>query len=315
MNSEPHMQHQPPTPEIICDGLGFPEGPVALADGSVLLMEIEHGTVSRVSPDGRRSIVKEVGGGPNGAAIGPDGALYICNNGGMAFALVDGLKIPQGPSADHTHGWVQRLDLDSGELTVVVESAGGQPLIAPNDLVFDKSGGFWFTDHGSRTEHGMRFGALCYMPSRAGGCDAIRVRDGLMSPNGVGLSPDGLTLYVADTWTGRLLSFEVAGPGRVAEPPPFHPGNIVATLPGFQLLDSLAVEADGHVCVGTLVNGGITIFSPSGDTEHVALPDMLVTNLCFGGPDMQDVWLTCSGSGTLRKARWSRPGLPLAFGR
>jgi gluconolactonase len=67
----------------LATGLLFPEGPVALDDGSVLLVEIARGTLSRVTTDGRVQVVADLGGGPNGAAIGPDGAVYICNNGGF----------------------------------------------------------------------------------------------------------------------------------------------------------------------------------------------------------------------------------------
>ena len=67
----------------ICRGLKFPEGPIAMVDGSVILVEIERGTLSRVSPNGQISVIAECGGGPNGAAIGPDGRIYVCNNGGF----------------------------------------------------------------------------------------------------------------------------------------------------------------------------------------------------------------------------------------
>ena len=69
----------------VAGGLAFPEGPIAMADGSVVLVEIARGTLSRVQPDGSVEVVANVGGGPNGAAIGPDGACYVCNNGGMQF--------------------------------------------------------------------------------------------------------------------------------------------------------------------------------------------------------------------------------------
>jgi len=69
----------------IASGLRFPEGPIAMDDGSIILVEIERGTLSRVSPDGEISVIADLGGGPNGAAIGPDGAVYVCNNGGFAW--------------------------------------------------------------------------------------------------------------------------------------------------------------------------------------------------------------------------------------
>ena len=64
----------------ICSGLQFPEGPIWCSDGSVLLVEIRRGTLTRVQPDGRTEVVAECGGGPNGAAVGPDGAIFITND-------------------------------------------------------------------------------------------------------------------------------------------------------------------------------------------------------------------------------------------
>ena len=67
----------------IASGLRFPEGPIAMADGSVVLVEIARGTLSRVTPAGKVEVIAELGGGPNGAALGPDGKVYVCNNGGF----------------------------------------------------------------------------------------------------------------------------------------------------------------------------------------------------------------------------------------
>ena len=91
------------------------------------------------------------------------------------------------------------------------------------------------------------------------------------------------------------------------------PGRVIQTLPGYQWLDSLKVEASGRVCVGTIFTGGITVFSLDGSTEHVDVPDFFTTNLCFGGSDMQDLWITASSTGKIYKTRWPRPGLKLAF--
>ena len=65
--------------------LEFPEGPIWMPDGSVLVVEIKRGTLSRVSPDGTVSVVADLGGGPNGAAIGPDGAAYVGTGGAVHF--------------------------------------------------------------------------------------------------------------------------------------------------------------------------------------------------------------------------------------
>jgi len=79
-------------------------------------------------------------------------------------------------------------------------------------------------------------------------------------------------------------------------------------------LDSLAVDDAGHVCIGSLGNGGIWDISPDGG-ERLFYPidDPYVTNICFGGPQLQTAYVTLSGTGRLVSFDWSRPGLPLNF--
>jgi gluconolactonase len=298
--------------ELVCEGLEFPEGPIAMADGSVILTEIKGQRLTRVTPDGKKETVVETGGGPNGAAIGPDGAIWITNNGG-AFEWLDvnGLCIPGPTPASHTGGMIQRFDLQSGKLTTVYDACDGKHLIGPNDIVFDKAGGLWFTDHGCGTPEGRKFGAVCY--AKTDGSSISRQRDHIISPNGIGLSPDETVVYVADTQLGRLWAFDVAEPGVLAAGPGFAPGRVVCNLQDYQLLDSLAVEAGGKVCVATIINGGITAFDPDGSTEHFGFPDILCTNICFGGDDMRTAWVTASSTGKLFRCRWPRPGLKLNF--
>ena len=298
--------------ELVTEGLEFPEGPIAMADGSIILTEIKGQRLTRVTPDGKKQTVVETGGGPNGAAIGPDGAIWITNNGG-AFEWLDnqGLTIPGPTPASHKGGSLQRFDLKSGKLTTVYDACEGRPLWGPNDLVFDRHGGVWFTDHGCGTPEGRKYGGLYY--AKTDGSHISRQRDHLISPNGVGLSPDETVVYAADTQLGRLWAFDVAEPGVLAPGPGFAPGRVVCNLPDYQLLDSLAVEAGGKVCVATIINGGITAFDPDGSTEHFAFPDLICTNICFGGADMRDAWITASSTGKLFKARWPRPGLKLNF--
>ena len=302
--------------QLVVEDCGFLEGPVAMSDGSIIATEIELGRLIRVSPSGQKSVLVETGGGPNGAAIGPDGALYITNNGGsFHYERVNGLNIPGPTPPGHKGGYIQRVDLSSGKVEKLYDSCDGRPLWGPNDLVFDKHGGFWFTDHGCTTPDGRNFGGLYY--AKADGSKITRARDHMISPNGVGLSPDGSVVYMADTHTGRLWAFDVAAPGELAAPggpvPGYMPGRVICTLPGYQFLDSLAVEAGGKVCVATIFNGGITAFDPNGSTEHFPFPDIVTTNICFGGADMRDAWITCSSTGKLFKCRWPRPGLKLNY--
>jgi gluconolactonase len=309
MAAGPYVAH-----EKVVDGLGFPEGPVALRDGSVLVVEIEQGCLTRVYPDGERQRVAQTGGGPNGAAIGPDGAVYICNNGGFQWLREPGLLRPGGQPADYRGGSIQRVDLRTGKVDVLYTECKGHKLQGPNDLVFDRHGGFYFTCNGKRRDREVDRGGVYYaLP------DGSRIEEVVFPihfPNGVGLSPDEQQLYVAETETGRLWSFAIEAPGRVRKlhyPSPSG-GTYVWGSSQYQRLDSLKVEADGRICVATLVRGGITSVRPDGSgEEYVQLPDRTTTNLCFGGADMRDVWVTQSATGGLLKMRWPRPGLKLNF--
>jgi len=296
--------------EVIAEGLQFPEGPIVMPDGSIVLVEIARGTLSRVW-NGRTEVIANLGGGPNGAAIGPDGAVYVCNNGGFEWREISGFLVPVRAAADYTTGRIERVDLATGRFERIYEKFDGERLGGPNDIVFDRTGGFWFTDMGKSFARQRDHSCLFY--ARPDGSHLHRAVHPVVSFNGVGLSPDEKVVYCNDTETQKLWAFDITEPGRLA---PFtfgRRGRIVCTLPGHQLLDSLAVEANGNVCSATLLNGGITIFKPDGSYEHVALPDPLTTNICFGGADLRDAYITLSGTGKLVKARWPRPGLKLNF--
>ena len=298
--------------ETMAQGLQFPEGPIAMDDGSVVLVEIRRETLTRVGADGRIDVIAHLGGGPNGAAIGPDGKVYVCNNGGFKWAeLPGGYVTAHGTPDDWKGGSIQRVDLATGKFETLYSSCDGVPLRGPNDIVFDQQGGFWFTDLGkSMTEY--RFHGVIYH-AMADGSKISRAKFPLVTPNGIGLSPDNCTLYVAESLTSRTWAFEIESPGVLKPPQGLLPGRLVATLTDYQLIDSLAVQADGRVCVATLFRGGISILDPSeGKIEYVDVPDELfVTNICFGGKDMRDAYVSCSGRGRLLKARWADAGLRL----
>jgi gluconolactonase len=300
----------------LCGGLKFPEGPVAMADGSVVLVEIGRGTVTRVGPDGKAEVVAEPGGGPNGAAIGPDGKLYVCNNGAsFDYVEMEGLTVPVQPGSNYSGGRIERIDLDSGEVEVIYTECDGRPFRGPNDLVFDKEGGFYFTDHGIREERTTDRTGVFY--ARPDGSSVAEVIFPLDEPNGVGLSPDGSRIYVAETYTACVWWWDLTGPGEPVKAAGLlpHGGTLLNRLPGFQFLDSLGVDGDGNVSVATLGSGGITSLSPEDGSvvEFVETGDILTTNICFGGEDLRTAYMTLSGTGRLAVTEWSRPGLALAY--
>ena len=299
---------------VIATGLRFPEGPVAMRDGSIVLVEIERQTVTRVRPDGSTEVIAHTGGGPNGLAVGPDGAFYVCNNGGFMWRTEMNMLRPAGPASDYAGGSIQRIDPKTGSVTVLYDHCGPHPLLGPNDIVFDTDGGFYFTDLGKARARDRDWGGVYY--ARVDGSKITEVAHPILTPNGIGLSPDGKTLYVAETETARLWAFDVVAPG-VLDKAPFpspHGGRLMAGLGGFQRFDSLAVDAAGNVCVATLINGSVSVVAPSGGLiRQIAMPDMFCTNICFGGADLRTAYLTLSGSGRLVSMPWPGPGLKLAF--
>ncbi|WP_209308461.1 SMP-30/gluconolactonase/LRE family protein [Sphingomonas corticis] len=305
-----------PELELVAEGLRFPEGPVVMPDGTIVLVEIAAGRITRVHADGRKETVAEPGGGPNGLALGPDGMLYCCNNGGFEYVENNGMLAPHGIAKDYSGGRIERIDPATGRVEVLYRSGDqGVTLRGPNDIVFDGHGGFWFTDHG-KVDYAKRCHDIVgIFYAKADGSFIEEVVFPSNNPNGVGLSPDGATLYAAETYTCRLMAFRVTAPGRVAaDAGPGGPGIPLYRPAGYKFFDSLAVEDGGNVCVATIGESGISVVSPAGElVEFVATPDIFTTNIAFGGADRRDAYITLSGTGKLVRTRWARPGLALRY--
>ena len=138
----------------------------------------------------------------------------------------------------------------------------------------------------------------------------------LDSINGVGLSPDGSLLYVADTHSGHLWRFHLSGPGTIDRTTGQFPhgGAMIGRSGPGQFLDSLAVDSAGNVCVASPGGSAVLVFAPDGSiVRTVPTPDFLTTNICFGGPDLMTAFITLGSTGQLVTTRWDVPGLPLAY--
>ncbi|MET0183312.1 MAG: SMP-30/gluconolactonase/LRE family protein [Caulobacterales bacterium] len=289
--------------EVLAESLKFPEGPIVLPDGSVILVEIDGGSLTRVWK-GRREVIAHLGGGPNGAAIGPDGAIYVCNNGG---------GITRG-AGKVERGRIERVDISTGKFERVYETIGEHFLSAPNDLVFDRDGGFWFTDLAKSYERTRDLSGVYY--AKPDGSRITEISYGGTGYNGIGLSPDEKTVFVAETYTGRLVAFDLAGPGAVVKGG--RGGRHVAGFAERRALDSMAVQQNGKICVGAInfgkEFGGILTVTPDGASSTLTgFDDQMVTNICFGGEDMRDAYITLSNTGRLVKTRWPEPGLKLNY--
>jgi len=281
------------TYEIVANGLEFPEGPVVMADGSVIVVEMTGGRITRCW-NGKKEVIREYDEGPNGAATGPDGALYVCNNGGHGHLINGG---------EPKTGSIDRIDLATGKADRLYASCNDEPLSSPNDLVFDSDGNLWFTDLGKVRKNGKSYGGLyCARPD---GSSIVQIAGQTFSYNGIGISPDNRTVYVADTYQARVYAFE-----RKIEP---QQPRLVANVPGMVYLDSLAMTQSGNICVATFIDGAISVVTPEGHVTRKPFDDYYVTNIAFGGADMCDAWITFSQRGLLVKTRWEEPGLNLAF--
>lgn len=296
---------------IVAEGLQFPEGPVALADGSIAFTEIRARRVSRLTPDGRVEVIAVTGGGPNGLAAGPGGALFVCNNGGSQYA--EGQILPTGPAVGWAGGCVQRIE-PSGKVETLYTHCGDRRLSSPNDLVFDAHGGFYFSDFGKIQAAGRDHGAIYYaLPD---GSRISEIAFPLLSPNGIALSPDGSVLYFADTETARIYAFDLAGPGVVRKHAQGHKGaRMVCGLEQVAFFDSLALDSEGRIYIGTLVGGCITVIDPIARRviAQIKVSDTLPTNLCFGGTDRRKVYMTLAETGKLAVMDSVTPGLALNY--
>jgi gluconolactonase len=292
---------------VIATGLEFPEGPVWNKDGSVYVTEIRGGQVRKIAADGATSVFARTGGGPNGAALGPDGALYVTNNGGFNWHT----GMPIGPALDYEGGRIERID-KNGNIQRLYTACDGQQLSAPNDLVFDETGNFYFTDPIHRNPNlretpgtpTKRQGNVYY--ASPDGKHIHRVATNLQHPNGIGLTPDGKTLIVAQTFVGNVIAFPILSPGQVGEQ------QLFGTLPAGAFPDSLCLDEEGYVLVAGILSGGTVVFAPDGKLDRV-IPseDKIVTNVAFGGPAFRTLYITESGLGRLVTHEWSRRGLVL----
>lgn len=306
--------------EVLATSLEFPEGPVVLHDGGIAVVEVRGGVITAIGDTGAKGVMATPGGGPNGLAYGPDGLLYLCNNGGLGWDFDGPLPWPRGQALDYEVGRIERIEAD-GSVTRLYDHCGRNPLCGPNDIVFapegsPSAGGFWFSDLGKNRERARDFGAVYW--AATDGSEIIEAAFPIPGgANGIGLSPDGDHLYVAETETGRLWTWPVEGPGKLGrEPwPSHHGGRLLAGLGGGRRFDSLAMTAAGNIVIGTLVTGEMTTISPDDGSvlDVLKLPDVMPTNICFGGTDMCTAYITLSTTGQVITTTWPEPGMALPF--
>lgn len=281
--------------EIVAEGLEVPEGPVVLPDGRIAFVQQLLGEVS-LYDGGRVECLARVGGAANAVTLGTDG-LYAAQNGGVVGAWRSDDPRPPG---------IQRITLD-GRVETIRTSVAGEPLRAPNDLVFGPDGRLWFTDPGHAYDPVAR-GANGRIIAIGGTGDEIVADVGPSYCNGIAFGIDDRPYWV-ESYERAVRVLGPAGP------------ETICTLPEHHIPDGFAVAADGRLFISTVTSAGITVLDPRGTVLDVIHLDETAfpTNCCFDGSVL---WVTDFGrdhervprSGRLWRIETDAVGAPLAVG-
>lgn len=270
--------------EVVREGFEGTEGPIALADGSILFTENRADRIVKIDPSGAVSTYLEKTGSANALALSAKGDLLAV----QTAAATPGVAVLRPKPK------------------VLAASFGGKPLIRPNDLALARAGDVYFSDPGAAQAPGSapRAGnaaATGAAPAKTGLYWLDRrsrvhlIADDIRRPNGVALSPDERTLYVADTGGEHLLAYTVGADGAVSGRRDF------AKLAGFSETpnpssgaDGITVDADGRIYVAT--NAGVEVFSAEGTALGIIALPKKPQNLAFGGPDRSKLYVVGRGS-------------------
>lgn len=252
--------------ETLKDGLEAVEGPTPMADGGVLFTNNSTKQILRVAPDGTISVWLENSGGANGLSKLPNGDVVATQNVDLTIGVVK----PGAPTR------------------VLAAEFEGKKFNRPNDLVANKAGDIYFTDSAPMGVTNPPLPSALYRLSAKG--QLTRVTTEIARPNGVALSPDEKTLYVANTTGEFIVAFDVDGNGdlknkrdfaRLALPP--AQGDRAATSGA----DGIAVDEKGRLYVATTV--GVQVLSAKGESLGVIPMPKTPQNLAFGGGPKRNV--------------------------
>ena len=251
---------------VVAEGLRFPEGPTALGDGSFAVVEMQGEAVARVGADGSVAPLGDLGGGPNGSALGSDGAVYVANNGGLSASATGYWHAPR-----EFDGCVQRVDSD-GTVSVIGGGLPGEPPHRPNDLCFAPDGSLLVTDSANWEDMRNLDPGHVWRIESDGSTRSIAEVPAL--PNGIGFGADG-RLYVAQSLTRKILAYDWSD-GELGEPSTFC--RLDDGMP-----DGLCFDAAGNLYVCGSIGHAVHAYDPAGvlvETIETG-PGSQPTNCCL----------------------------------
>ena len=287
---------------IFAADLSFPEGPVALADGSWLCVEsgAERGCVTRISPEGKTKSVVAKTGRPNGLAVDAAGYIWVAES--------------QTPS-------LLRLTLD-GKVEVVATGCHGQPFLFPNDLCVGPDGAIYMTDSGvhigefapagkiRRDYMRIKYDGRVYRVDPKSG--KVRQLDsGIKFTNGIAFGADG-ALYANETLTGTIYRYDWKSGDSIGPRRSF--GNVIDpnAPPGWKGPDGMAFGSDGNLYVAVFAQKDITVLGRDGSVvKRIPTQGTLPTNCAFGLPGQKKLHVTEYEFGQIEVFDVEIDGLPL----
>ena len=278
----------------------FTEGPAADADGNVYFSEIRGNRILKYTPDGNFTVFREPSGRANGLAFDPHGRLVACEGAGL----------PTGEGGRR----ITRTDLATGKIEALADSFEGKRLNSPNDLDIDAQGRIWFTDPRYGDQSGRELATEdVYRIESDGKLTRVLTKPDIQKPNGILVSADGKTLYVADTSAGppresTIRKFDIQPDGRVTN------GRVHYSFGKGRGVDGMVLDIQGNIygAAGTTTGdpdnlAGIYIISPAGKRiGRIPIPEDAVTNCTFGGPDLKTLYVTAGKN--LYRIRLEIPG-------
>src|SRR5262249_33038754 len=243
---------------------GFAEGPVWSRGGFLLVSDIYNSRIMKLSATNRAEIYRNYTNAANGNAMDLQGRLYSCERDGRR---------------------VTRLERD-GTLTVVASQLDGKRLNSPNDIVVRRDDHVYFSDPASKAAlepQELGFNGV-YHVTPAGALSLISSK--LTRPNGVALSSDGRTLYVADSQQRKILAYDLNPQGNAARERVF-----LSDIDGSP--DGLRVAENGNVYIACR---GVAIYTPAGKFVRMIEFPETPANLAFGGEDLKTIYVTARTS-------------------
>lgn len=256
---------KPGKPELVAEGLGWPEGPTLQKDGSVVFVESYRSQIS-VYRDGKVSRLAYTAGAPNSCVVGAKGELYVCQNGGTVGPWrADEMSVPS----------IQRVE-PGGKAVILATEAEGIRFNGPNDLVFGADGHLYFTDPGTYNPASPD-PSYIYALSPDGKPRVVVAFDKPVFPNGIAVEADGSVVW-DESYTGHVRRLRN---GRIED---------LGRMPGDNpILDGMKIGADGRLYVTDLVGKGIHVVQPNGKVDDFIPVGGAPTNCIFSG---ETLWVT-----------------------